>query len=180
MTTLDEQHVWEIAVCETGGWTKKPISFATGGPYTHSYMPLGALTVRGKQYAPGNWSMEPGGLIWRPFGYWGEESAYTRFDLSNHQKHLVKSFMVQHERAKYDYVGDVIVGIDDLTPNFLNGAFHFIEHYEDALSPRWFCSAFTDAAFTFAGVTVIEGFKYPHGVTPMDLYRMMVSHGWGE
>lgn len=166
----DSLHPYEIAVCQTSGWTKKPIEFATGGPYTHSYL------VRDKDTV----SMEPGGLIARPLGYWGESSAYTRFGLTKTQRHLVDSFIDNRRDAKYDYLGDVIVGFDDLTPNFLNGAFHLVESVEDRISPFWFCSAFTDAAFTFAGITVIEGFKFPHGVTPMDLYRMMVSHGWGE
>lgn len=163
----DEEHQWQIAVCETGGIMKKPIQFATGGRKTHSYLVLDTCT----------YSMEPGGLVERPFDYWKGNPVYSEFASTTLQQTMILNFLRQHSKAKYDYLGDFIVGIDDLTPARYDKLFHRIEKLEDTLSWAWFCSAFTDAAFTYAGFKVFDDGRPFHAVTPMDLYRLFISTG---
>lgn len=165
----DAENPWQIAVVETQGWAKRPIQLATGGRFTHAY-----LTTSTHSF-----SMEPGGLIRREFGYWGEHAVYSRFDLTAAQKLSVLRFLDAHALAKYDWVGDGLVGLDDVTPAFLDRAFQHLEAFEDKVSWAWFCSAFVDAAFTEAGITVVDDPGRPyHGVTPNDLARAFESRGW--
>jgi hypothetical protein len=167
----DREHQWEIGVCTTEGWAKYPIQFATKGRYTHSYLVTGDDAA---EYGleKGTYSMEPGGLIWRPYDYWGADNPHSRFRLVPFERQLVAEFVLAHGEAKYDYLGDLIVGLDDLTPAYLDKLFHQIEHIEDELNRAWFCSAFTDAAFTAAGIHVFTDGRPFHAVTPMDLYRL--------
>lgn len=171
--TADALHPWQIAVCPTTGWAEPIIEWATRGRMTHSYLVLADCT----------YSMEPGGLIERPLGYWGENSAYSAFEYAPRTEHLRKSiildFLAEHDDAKYDYLGDEIVGLDDVTPPFLDPFWHWVEKLEDKARPNaWYCSAFTDAAMTHAGFTVIDDGRPFHSVTPMDLYREFVKRGW--
>lgn len=160
---------WEIHVCQTKGWASPIIEGATGGKYTHSY-----LTTASHSY-----SMEPTGLVRREFGYWGDDNPHSEFRLDSKQKMRVNQFLTAHALAKYDYPGDVLVGIDDLTPPFLDPVFHRIEAWRTQSGAQlWFCSAFTDAAFTYAGVKVFDDGRPFGGVTPMDLYRLFLSKGW--
>jgi len=163
----DKDHLWQIAVCETGGLFKRPIEFATGGRKTHSYLVTDTSTL----------SMEPGGLVRRPFDYWGGNPVYSQYDLTREQRARILGFIGAHRNARYDWIGDILVGFDDLTPAQLDTLFHLIEHIEDKLSWAWFCSAFTDAAFTYAGVKVIDDGRPFHAVTPMDLYRQFIKDG---
>jgi hypothetical protein len=177
--TNDELWPWEIFVCATNGIFAKVIDDVTKGKENHSYISVPAGFWGHKE--PGSLGMEPGGLTWRPAGYWGPANPHSQFRLDVRGVERLKHFLTQHKNAKYDYAGDGLVGFDNLTPQFLDPFFHVLEHIEDEISPFWFCSAFSDAAFTFAGVTVIEGRKHweEHGVTPMDLYReAFVPRGW--
>lgn len=167
----DAEHQWQIAVCETSGWAKKPIEFATGGRKTHAYLVLDTCT----------YSMEPGGLIQRPFDYWRGRPVYSRFATGTALKQqMILSFLRQHAKARYDFPGDILVGIDDLTSPKLDGLFHLIEKAEDTLSWAWFCSAFADAAFTYAGFKILDDGRPFHAVTPMDLMREFVRRGWAS
>jgi len=176
----DQDHLFEIFTCQTSGFFKYPIEFATRGRETHSYMTIGPNVPNLK---PGTYSMEPGGLVWRPFDYWqpaDRTNPHSNFHLDKHQQVRLVNFLIAHKNVKYDWFGDILVGIDDLTPKFMDPAFHLVESVEDRISPFWFCSAMSDAAFTAAGVTVIEGRKKwaEHGVTPMDLFRDWKRRGW--
>lgn len=178
--TNDELWPWEIFTCQTDGLAADVIQRVTGGKENHSYISVPSGFWPGTT-GPGSLGMEPSGLTWRPAGYWGPKNPHSQFKLDTRGVERLKHFLVQHKNAKYDYVGDVLVGFDDLTKQFADAFFHLLEHIEDEISPFWFCSAFSDAAFTFAGVTVIEGRKHweEHGVTPMDLYRLcFVVNGW--
>lgn len=178
--TNDELYPWEIFVCATNGVFAKVIDKVTDGNENHAYISVPAGFWPGTE-GPGSLGMEPGGLTWRPAGYWGPNNPHSQFKLDTRGVERLKHFLIAHKKAKYDYAGDVLVGFDDLTKQFLDPFFHVLEHIEDEVSPFWFCSAFADAAFTFAGVTVIEGRKHweEHGVTPEDLYRQcFVARGW--
>lgn len=168
---LDGQFPFEIFTCKTDGFFAPIIDWATDGDENHTYITLGDHSV----------SMEPGGLIKRPLGYWGPNNPHSQFKLNADKIVKLDAFIHAHRNAKYDYAGDVLVGVDELTGEFADKLFHLLEHVEDKVSPFWFCSAFADAAFTYAGVTVIEGRRKweEHGVTPMDLYReCFVPNGW--
>lgn len=164
----DRDHLYQIATCPTSGFFSKTIEGVTGGRMTHAY-----LIDR-----DGTWSMETGGLIFRPFDYWGDNSVYSRFLTTDRERKAIDRFIDAHQDVPYDWFGDLIVGLDDLTPNWLNGFWHQVEHWEDKLSPGYFCSAFVDAAFTFAGFEVFNDGRPSHAVTPMDLYREFVNRGW--
>jgi len=173
----DRDAMFEIFTCETNGLFKYPIRFATGGKQTHSYLTVGE---NDRGIRPGAWSMEPGGFKWRDYDYWGANNPHSKFQLNGKEIELFLDFIVAHKKARYDFLGDFIVGLDDLTPGFFDRGFNWIEHIEDKLSWAWFCSAFTDAAMSATGRVVIEGRKTweQHGVTPMDLFRSFVARGW--
>lgn len=164
----DRDHTYQIAVCETRGIFSKSIQRVTGGRYTHSYLIDG----------DGTWSMEPGGLIYRPFDYWGDANPTSGFEATAVQQHLIDQFVENHQHTPYDWFGDLIVGLDDLTPDWMNPFWHEIEHLEDKVSPGMFCSAFTDAVMTAAGFHLFTDRRPSHAVTPMDLYREFRDRGW--
>lgn len=168
--STDASRPYQFGVCVTTGWTHGLISWATGGQYTHAYLVLPDST----------WSMEPGGLIQRPLENWGSNNPHSLYDMKDEQKKLVTQFITDHQGVRYDYLGDFIVGLDDLTPNWMDPFWHQVEHWEDKLIPAWFCSAFIDAAFTSAGVTVEDDGRPDRGVTPMDLYRVIDKNKWEE
>lgn len=169
--STDALSPYQFGVCVTTGWTHKTIAWATGGEYTHAYISLPGET----------WSMEPGGLVKRELEHWGDDNPHSRYDLTTEQKMLLIKFISDHQGVKYDYVGDFIVGLDDVTIAAMDPFWHQIEHWEDKISPAWFCSAFVDAAFTYAGIKVIDDGRPAHGVTPMDLYRLVIQkNGWEE
>ena len=164
----DAEHPFEIAVCSTAGWVAKGIQDVTGGKYNHTYLITPNYT----------WSMEPGGLVKRPHDYWGSDNPTSRLGLAGRAPYQFLDFIGAHRKVRYDFVGDGIVGLDDLTPAWMDPFWHFIEHWEDKLVPAWFCSAFADAAAEAAGVQLFDDGRPYHAVTPMDIYRLFVAKGW--
>jgi len=167
--TNDASHPFQIAVCPTTGWAEPVIEWATKGKYTHSYLVLADRT----------YSMEPDGLVEREFGFWGENSAYSNFETTADEQRAIVKYITDHAHLEYDYIGDEIVGLDDVTPRFMDPFWHVIEHFEDKMRPdHAFCSAFSDATFTSAGIKVFDDGRPSRAVTPMDLWRMFKAQGW--
>lgn len=167
----DADHTWNLAVVQTGGFWSKPISLATRGRYTHAYTITGDAT----------WSMEPAGLVQRAFDYWGDSAVYSDLQMTQQAKTAAAAWLAQraHVGVEYDYRGDFIVGLDDITPAFLDPLFKRLEHAEDHLDPyRMFCSAFADDFASAAGIQLFQDGRPFHGVTPMDLYNLFVKKGW--
>lgn len=179
----DQDALFEIFTCQTSGFFKYPIEFATKGRQTHAYITVGPNLLNLK---PGTYSMEPGGLVWRDFDYWqpaSKNNPHSRFELDKHQQVNLCKFIIAHKDARYDWFGDGVVGLNDVSPCFTDPAWHLFEAAEVRVFPNWwFCSAFADAAFTSVGETVIRGRSKltAKAVTPMDLTRDWVARGWAN
>lgn len=164
----DTAHKFQIAVTKTTGPLGHLIDDVTDGPFTHCYIIDEFAT----------YSMEPDGLHKRPFDFWGTDNPTSQFDLTWVQQAKLAAFVAMHAGiTPYDFIGDGIVGLDDLTPTWLDPLWRDLERFEDAHSPAWFCSAFAVAALRYAGVTILPD-RPAHSITPMDLYHLFTQEGW--
>lgn len=164
------EHPFEIAVVHLDGWFPSVIDWATRGEYCHSFAIANGHLIEA----------EPQGVVLSPLNrYDGMNVLVSRFDFDEDEEEKFSDFLHQQLGKKYDYVGDVIVGLDDVTPHFLDPVWHLIEHAEDHDS-SWFCSALSDRAVTAAGRTLIPGRKITKSVTPNDIAREFVRRGWDK
>lgn len=163
MSFVAAEHPYEIAVVSLEGPFPDLIDWATHGHYCHAFPILPTKLIEA----------EPQGVIESPLNrYDGCEVLVSDLKLNVVEQVKFAAFVEAQVGKRYDFLGDFLVGMDDVTPKFMDPMWHLIEHLEDR-EHCWFCSALADATVSATGRKLFTDGRPFHAVTPNDIARLL-------